>query len=344
MRTLLVLAPHPKLPEDLRSGLNPEKYRIIHRTGLEDAEPLLGHGLMDACVLDVELMNVQGIWQLEKLHRRAVKCPVIIYTGPGQSDWEEEAYLQGATHVLSKPVRIRMLNALLDRLWESTPGEPVAIIPPPPTEVTTTSIASAPGLASAAPSLGVLRDFSAILTHSLNTEAMLKQFLLLIRELVGVNRAAIFLRPPSAVFGAGVAGEDRRLRSACAVGLSSGLLQHFELSLDAGIGGHLSRMGRILRRNGEEARHDVETRKEFEVLGVQVAVPILDRENILGAAVFDARITGEPLVNSELELIFRLLEQLGLAIKNIQLHDQLTGNHEMLAGILREPRTTDGLP
>ncbi len=72
------------------------------------------------------------------------------------------------------------------------------------------------------------------------------------------------------------------------------------------------------------------------MLGAQVAVPILDRETVLGVAVFDGRITGEPLVNSELELIFRLLEQLGLAIKNIWLHDQLAGNHEMMADILRE--------
>src|ERR1043166_8640663 len=62
----------------------------------------------------------------------------------------------------------------------------------------------------------------------------------------------------------------------------------------------------------------------------------MDRENVLGVAVFDGRITGEPLVNVELELIFRLLEQLGLAIKNIRLHDQLVTNHEMLADILRE--------
>jgi len=114
------------------------------------------------------------------------------------------------------------------------------------------------------------------------------------------------------------------------------LLQHFELSFEAGIGGHLFRLGRILRRHSEEARNDLETQKEFELLGGQVAVPILDRETVLGVAVFDGRITGEPLINSELELIFHFLEQLGLAIKNIWLHDQLAGNHEMMADILRE--------
>ena len=166
---------------------------------------------------------------------------------------------------------------------------------------------------------------------------MLRQFLLLLREILSINRAAIFLRQPFTSFGnAPALAESRRLRAACAIGLSPGLLQHFELSFEAGIGGHLFRLGRILRRSGEEARADVETQKEFELLGAQVAVPILDRETVLGVAVFDGRITGEPLVNAELELIFHLLEQLGLAIKNIWLHDQLAGNHEMMADILRE--------
>src|SRR5207245_9760871 len=124
------------------------------------------------------------------------------------------------------------------------------------------------------------------------------------------------------------------------IGLSSGLLEHFELSFDSGIGGNLFRFGRILRRNSEEARTDLEAQKEFELLGSQVAVPILDRETVLGVAVFDGRVTGEPLVNTELELIFHLLEQLGLGIKNIWLHDQLSGNHEMMAGILRELNST----
>ena len=193
---------------------------------------------------------------------------------------------------------------------------------------------TAPG---AAQTLGVLRDFSGILTHSLNAEGMLKQFLLLLREILSINRAAIFLRQPFAAFGSAPAvAESRRLRAACAIGLSPGLLEHFELSFEAGIGGHLFRLGRILRRYSDEARNDLETQKEFELLGAQVAVPILDRETVLGVAVFDGRITGEPLVNAELELIFHLLEQLGLAIKNIWLHDQLAGNHEMMADILRE--------
>ena len=41
-------------------------------------------------------------------------------------------------------------------------------------------------------------------------------------------------------------------------------------------------------------------------------------------------------MNVELELIFHLLEQVGLALRNIWLHDQIAGNNEMMADVLRE--------
>jgi signal transduction histidine kinase len=346
MKTLLVLAQHPEFADTVSAALNPEHYRVIHRANVEEAEPFLAHGLADVVLLDVDLSGVQGTWLLEKLRRRAPKCAVLVYTGARQWEWEEEAYAQGVSHVLSKPVRTRTLNLLLERLWAASasslalaPTVPQPILAAPveimrPSEL---SFPLQPHAIGPAHTLGILRDFSGILTHSLNLEAMLKQFLMLLREIVSINRAAIFLRVPASPFEEGASGrETRRLRAAGSVGLSAGLLEHFELSLDGGIGGHLFRLGRILRRNSEEARTDPETRKEFELLGGQVAVPILDRESVMGVAVFDGRITGEPLVNSELELIFRLLEQLGLAVKNIWLHGQLTGNHEMMAGILRE--------
>ena len=116
MKALLVLSPHPELADTIRAGLNPEQYRVVHRVSLDEAEPLLAHGLINACLVDVELTGVQGIWILEKLRRRDARCPIIVFTGAKQSEWEEEAYLHGVTHVLAKPVRMRMLTALLERM------------------------------------------------------------------------------------------------------------------------------------------------------------------------------------------------------------------------------------
>lgn len=342
MKTLLVLSPHPETAETIRSGLNPAQYRVIHRAQPEASEPLLAHGLAHACLLDLELEGVQGLWTVERLRRSDARCPIIIYSGAKPSEWEEEAYLRGVSHVLAKPIRPRLLAALLDRLLASPPaGGPASVAPAaasPPTEfigLPATSFgagASAPALTHAA-----LRNFSSVLTHSLNAEALLRQFLQQLREIVGLNRAVIFLRQPDITFGAATTPENaRRLHAAGSIGLSTGLFEHFEMSLDAGIGGQLQRLGRMLRRDSNEVRGDVEARKEFELLGGQVAIPILDRESLLGAAVLDARITGEPLTNAELELVFHLLEPVGLAVRNIWLHDQVTANNEMLAGVLRE--------
>ena len=67
----------------------------------------------------------------------------------------------------------------------------------------------------------MLRDFSSILTHSLDAEAMLKQFLLFLREILSVNRAAIFLNRPVTPLAEALSPEDgRRLRAAAAIGLS----------------------------------------------------------------------------------------------------------------------------
>ena len=45
MKTLLVLSPQPELADVIRAGLNPEQYRIVYHATLEEAEPLLAHGL-----------------------------------------------------------------------------------------------------------------------------------------------------------------------------------------------------------------------------------------------------------------------------------------------------------
>ncbi len=102
MKTILVLSNHPDFAETIRKGLNAEQYRVVHRLGVEEAEPLLVHGLVGACILDVDLMDVEIVWAIERLRRRDAKCPIIAYTASSESVWEEEAFLHGVTHVLTK--------------------------------------------------------------------------------------------------------------------------------------------------------------------------------------------------------------------------------------------------
>lgn len=355
MKTILVLADHPDTAEAVRAALNPQEYRVVHRISLEESEPLLAHGLVQLCVVDVDLTGVQALWMIERIRRRTTKCPLVVLAGARQPEWEEEAVLQGVSQVVSKPIRPRLFQAVVERLV----GAKVGVEPAPSNGHTSRLTAktssgtdfiplaavrppeAAPevpgGAAPGRQGFEILRKFSAILTHSLDSEGLLRQFLFLLRELFGVNRAVVFLRRP-VLEPAGVpsADADQRLRAACWLSMPGSLVEQVELSLEAGLGGALQQWGRILRRNSPELLQDPEAQKEFELLGMQVAVPIMDRERLLGVALFDGHITGEPLSNAELELVFHLLEQVGLALRNIWLHDQLQANHQMLAEILRE--------
>lgn len=338
MKTILVLSAHPDFAEVVRTGINPAQYRVVHRLTVDEAEPLLAHGLVAVCILDADLMDVELVWAVDRLRRFDVRSPIVVYTSASESAWEEEAFLHGVTHVLTKPVRARLLNTVLERLANASVQRTVPVAPVPPQNSFSRPPEPAPYRPSPpSPTLDVLRDFSSILTYSLNSEAMLRQFLSFLREILSINRAAIFLNRPCAPLSETVAPEDsQRLHVASAIGLSPGLLEHFELSLDTGIGGQIVRLGRILRRDSDEARANPAAQKEFEVLGAQVAVPIADRNGIVGVAVFDGRLTGEPLVNGELELVFHLLEQVALALRNIWLHNQIAGNNEMMTDVLRE--------
>ena len=59
-----------------------------------------------------------------------------------------------------------------------------------------------------------------------------------------------------------------------------GLLDNLELSLEAGIGGYVFHQGRILWRDSAEGHSDPEIEREFSLLGVQVVIPILDRQTL----------------------------------------------------------------
>jgi signal transduction histidine kinase len=335
MKTILVLASHPALAESLRTALDPERYRIVHRLNTDEAEPLLNHALVHVCVLDSEVVETQGMWVFEKIRRRLPNAPLIVYAEEGKWSLEEECYLAGVQNVLRKPVRARVLEALLQPPTTQAPARPVS----PQRTATQRSgeeSFSRPGSDATLRALQRWREFSGLLSNSLSAESLLKQFLLQLREITGVNRAAIFLRQPTTGVASGTSEGGRFLRSASAIGLSTGVLDSLVLSLEAGVGGYLFHHGCILWRDSSEAQGDSEIEREFSLLGAQVVVPILDRQTLMGLAAFDGRITGEPMSREELEIIFHVLEEIGLAVRNIWFHDQLAANQQMLSDILRQ--------
>jgi len=330
MRTILLLSNQPSFASAVESVLDPTHFQLICKNDVAEAEFLLSRGAVDATLLDLKLTDARAIRTIEEVKQAAPGCPIIVYAHAKQREWEEDAYLLGVEHVLDKPLRGKLLANLLARLFPTDHSAHALAVPAIAPVASPTTRSSADQLRT----LEALRRFSSILTHGLDAAALLKQFLLLLREIIGVNRAIIFLRKPSSGRADGASVDDRWLRSVCAVGLDQDVLQHFALSMNAGIAGHLHTHGRILRANTPEAQGSREIAKEFQILGVQVAIPILDRESLVGVAVFDGRLTGEPYTNEELAVIFNMLEEVGIAIRNSWHHDQLVANQQMIADIL----------
>jgi len=334
MKTILVLASHPGLAESLRVALDTERYRVVHRLNTDEAEPLLAHGLAQICVLDAEVVETQGMWVFDKIRRRLPNAPIIVYAEEGKWALEEEVYLAGVKHVLRKPVRPKMLEMILEQPSVAPSTRPSGARRP--SNGGTEIITARPGHETTLRALQHWRDSSGVLSQSLNTEGLLKQFLLRLRELTGVNRAAIFLRPPALTGPAQTVESGKFLRSVASMGLSSGALDQLELSLETGVGGYVFHQARILWRDSAEAQGDSEIDREFSLLGAQVIVPILAQQSLVGLAAFDARITGEPLSKEELEILFHVLEEIGVAVRNVWHHEQLASNQQMLADVLRQ--------
>jgi signal transduction histidine kinase/DNA-binding NarL/FixJ family response regulator len=332
MKRLLVITNQPTAAEAIRVCLDAKSYAVIAEENVSNATAILSSGLADAVLLDAELTDVHAIRAIDEINTVAPNCPLLVLASQKQWEWEEDAFVRGVAQVLAKPVRARMLNAVLNRLLA-----PTAVVPEKTrSEESASRIMRVEGAARSGPfqSLSALRSFSGVLTHSLQTEALLKEFLLRLREAIGVNRAAIFLRKPAAVIGGGEsATAEPPLESACAIGIEPALLRRFTLSLEYGIGRHARKHGRILRASSSETGADSEVHREFQALGVETAVPILDRETLLGVAVLDDRLTGEAYSSEELALIFHMLEELGLAVRNSWQHDELSASHSLIADI-----------
>jgi signal transduction histidine kinase/ActR/RegA family two-component response regulator len=328
MKTLLILSKLRNFPAAVEAAADFSKYQLIVKEDLRAAEPLITRGAIDAIILDLELTDVNSVRMIEQVRAAAPDAPLIVVTTDKHWEWEEDAFLLGVSHVISKPIRAKLLNHLLDRVFQESAAQERP-------EAPAARAAGRPQTLAPFNALEAFRNFSGILTHSLKPQALLREFLLLLREVIGVNRAVIFLRNPSNLFGGPATDqEDRWLRSACAIGLEQSFLEHFALNLKSGLGGHLRKHGRILKSSAADVQGDREMMREFHLLGGNVAIPILDREMLLGVAVLDERLTGDPYENEELSLLFHMLEEVGLAIRNSWLHDQLQTSHAMLSDIL----------
>src|SRR5262245_50251148 len=179
MRTLLVISTQPSFTAAVSTVIDATRFQLIVKESVREAEFLLSRGAIDATILDVEQLGARALRSIEDIKTCAPGCPIVVFGGEIHWQWEEDAYLIGVAHVLSKPVRGKLLNTLLTRLFPEPEVKPAPAAPVPAAEPV--GVRYNDGLRS----LEALRRFSGVLAHSLDANALLKQFLLLLREVIG---------------------------------------------------------------------------------------------------------------------------------------------------------------
>jgi signal transduction histidine kinase len=303
--------------------------------------------LVDAVVLDAASLGETTPWALESLAgARLLESQAVVVrvnalqrslyaTAPGWlvvTDTEQPGQLKQTLltffQLREAQARIKQADAVIARQRQAaTAQKPVAFAPP---------------AADSYRYRDALKNLSRLLGQTRppgDEQALLTDFLRLIRELLGAGRLAIFKRPwQSDWFGQPPAPASAPLTIAASAGIAPEVAGHMALTLESGIAGQLAREARILHRAGladsAGLELDAQIAREFELLGTEVAVPMFDNDQLLGLLTFSGKVTGESVTAEELELVYHLMSQLAQALRNWHLLGQMSRQQQLWSEVL----------
>ncbi len=313
--------------------------------------------LVDAVVLDAAALGEPARWAIESLQAvrldnhqgvvvRATAAQQLLFTFQpawmvvsDRASFEELKQSLGHFFELREAqAKLKRAEAVIARQRQTTASQPGTIVAPKPVPAATAHV----GPAESYRYRDALKQISRVLSEPRfggDERALLAEFLRPLRELLCLGKVAIYTRTFEAdLFGgkSGLAGSQLTL--AVSTGIARQVVEHLGLSVEEGIGGYLAREAKILRR-AEQADplaldHDAQIAREFELLGTEVAVPIVGSDELIGVLTFSGKITGEPLTNDDLELAYDLMRQLAHSIRNQQLLDQIARHQRFLSEVL----------
>lgn len=325
MIAIIVISEDPGFSETLHQEASNDAWKISHHTNLLGAKPLLTSGIFDFCIIDAGSSLRRAAENLEAFGLQTDGCKFVAVADASAADIQY-AYQYGFFCVLPAPLQVRLLKLLLSPVQTASPTVPTPSLPTPP------------GKNSPPPRLDVIKSFAPIFSHSLDLPSLVRHFILKVREIVGVNRIAIFLEEPKTTSPSTPRRARNRLRHVSSIGIPPDIQDVLEFSKNHGIGSWTTKTGQILR--AEQAGMlltDPElsrVHQEFNILGCQIAIPITDRERTIGVAMLGGHLTRIGFSDEELQLMFHLMEELGISVKNNWLHSELAANYRLFGEVL----------
>lgn len=116
---LLLVDDDEYLLEDLRAYFVRQKYRVQTATNATDALSLVKRHAFHVAVFDMQLPDLSGLDLIRHFREADTDCQVVILTGEGSIETAVEAMKLGTIDYLTKPVRLKELEAVVLRAAET---------------------------------------------------------------------------------------------------------------------------------------------------------------------------------------------------------------------------------
>lgn len=305
--------------------------RVILKTSPDEVGTALERGAFDIAILYADSGGESLRCKLKRVRQAQPEILLLVLAPEYNSIDETTAFEEEADFYFAEPFSIRSLDRLINHKRRQSGEAPFS-------SAGTTSFGRHTKPAHASSNLHVLRDLSNILSYSLDYKAFTQHFILKLRNHISFSRIGIFLEN-STKQALIKKAQPNHLECIASIGLPADLVDCFQLSRSTGIGREISEEPRILQSLGPQHTNsriyaESSVDKEFAILGCHIAIPISDRERLIGIAVLNGPVTDRDYTDNELELLYVLMEELGLAIRNSRLHHELTQHGQLIENVL----------
>ena len=331
MSHFLFIRNEPSIPTSLREVFSAPETRIVTRQSATQAESALTRGAFDAVIVYADCDDAETRRSIEEIRELSKEVFLVVLAPDYSIEVEQMSFEAGADLYFPEPIPVKTLVRVLGNRPSLTPPAGAA------THIRAENEVERSPANSNASTLHVLRDLSHILSFSLDYKAFTQHFILKLRDHISFSRIGIFLES-SAKQSLVKNARSKHLNCVASIGLPSDLVDCFQLNQEVGIGRELFENPRILHRSSQSRapfeHESASIDKEFAILGCQLAIPITDREDTIGLAILSGPVTGRNFTEDELELLYLLMEELGLAIRNSRLHSELAQHGQLIENVM----------
>lgn len=117
---LLLVDDDDDLRWDMAAYFSRLGYRVDQGSNVAEALEAMQGKSYDAAIVDMVMPGGTGIELLERLKAAGAECPIVMLTGKGTVESAVEAMKLGAADFLAKPARLRDVQAVVERVLESS--------------------------------------------------------------------------------------------------------------------------------------------------------------------------------------------------------------------------------